>query len=193
MSVSGWNGWSSVCCTAEYPCDTDGGCQSRSAPFLTPAAAQVAAGLWHLISMACQLKANVPTGRPLYVALLQILTGLSYCLLSEPKAICIWEVEQGVPVWTITVACERMYAVCGGEEGKRRKDQERSPVCLPVNRWRAEEREWEERWRHTEKRWLKDLAAFCQATTATFHPPCSLSTWLREREVEIKVKTHTSS
>lgn len=51
-----------------------------------PAAAQVAAGLWHLISMACQPKANVPTCPPLYVAPLQIPTGLSYCLLTEPKA-----------------------------------------------------------------------------------------------------------
>lgn len=56
---------------------------SRRSPL---AAAQVAAGLWHLISMACQLKANVPTCPPLYVAPLQILTGLSYCLLTEPKA-----------------------------------------------------------------------------------------------------------
>lgn len=51
-----------------------------------PAATQAAAGLWHLISMACQLKANVPTCPPLCVAPLQILTGLSYCLLTEPKA-----------------------------------------------------------------------------------------------------------
>lgn len=57
-----------------------------------PAATQVSAGLWHLISMACQLKANVPTCPPLYVALLQILAGLSYCLSSpsqRPLAICI--------------------------------------------------------------------------------------------------------
>ena len=50
------------------------------------AAAQVTAGLWHLVSMACQLKANVPTCPPLYVAPLRILTGLSYCVHTKPKA-----------------------------------------------------------------------------------------------------------
>lgn len=130
--------------------------------------------------------------------------------------LCMWPCSKSSPDYLIvSLASQRPFAserwsrecLCGQSQwhvsgcalcvaarrGKRRKDQERSPVCLPVNRWRAEEREWEERWRHTEKRWLKDLAAFCQATTATFHPPCSLSTWLREREMEIKVKTHTSS
>lgn len=46
------------------------------------ASAQVAAGLWHLISMLCQLKANMPTCTPLCVGLLQIPAGLFIIIVS---------------------------------------------------------------------------------------------------------------
>lgn len=91
----------------------------------TCAAAQVA-GLQHLIFMPCQLKANVPTCRLLYVATLQTLTGLSYCFVTKLRAICIWEVKQAVPLWTIRMACEQASAVCDSEDSKRNRADQRA-------------------------------------------------------------------
>lgn len=101
-------------------------------PTRLPAAAQLAAGLWHLISIGCQLKANMPTCPPLYVAPLQILTGLSYCLLAKPKATGHLHLRGGagsVSADNHTAACERAFAVCGsektGKKGERIREQPR--------------------------------------------------------------------
>lgn len=105
-------------------------------PTRLAAAVQVSAGLWHLISMACQLKANVPTCPPLYVAPLHILTGLSYCLLAEPKATGHLHLRGGAgeclcgqSQWRVS---ER--TLCGGREREKESRSESSPVYLPVNR-----------------------------------------------------------
>lgn len=132
-------------------------------PHSLHAAAQLAAGLWHLISMACQLKANVPTCPPLYVAPLQILTGLSYCLLTQPKAtghlhLRGWagsaSVDSHSGMWA-SVSC-----VWRQRRGKSRADQRAAQsICQLID---EEQRrgEWEGRWRQREKRWLKDLWLF---------------------------------
>lgn len=72
---------------ARRQCDTDGSCQMHSAasPFCLAAGAQVTAGLRLLISMHCQLKADMPTCTPLCEALLSTLAGLFYCLLTADK------------------------------------------------------------------------------------------------------------
>lgn len=152
-------------------------------PSLWPpfAAAQVAAGLWHLISMACQLKANVPTCPPLCVGPASKSSQdylIFSCLCQRPPAICIWEVEQGVSLWTIAVACEQASErslFVTERRGKRREQIKRAAqsICQLID---EEQRrgEWEERWRRREKRWLKDLVAFCQATTTALPPSCFL-------------------
>lgn len=96
-------------------------------PTRLPAAARLAAGLWHLISIGCQLKANMPTCPPLYVAPLQILSGLFYCLLAKPKATGHLHPRGGagsVSEDSRAVAwCEPAFAVCGAEERGKRADQ----------------------------------------------------------------------
>lgn len=101
-----------------------------------PAGAQVAAGLRHLISMACQLKANVPTCPPLYVALLQILTGLSYCLLIQPKATKHLHLRGGAGSVSVDDPSAVHVYVCVTRRRERKKESrsESGPVHLPVNR-----------------------------------------------------------
>lgn len=137
--VEKWlNGRLFVCCSAVHPCDGDRACQSPSAPSLAPpATAQVTAGFWHLISMACQLKANVSTCPSLYVASLQILTGLSYCLFTEPKATSHLHLRGGarerlcgLSQWSTS----QRLPCATARRGKGEGESERSPVYLLGNR-----------------------------------------------------------
>lgn len=127
-----------LCCTADHPCDSDRACQSLSAPsFAPPATAQVTAGFWHLISMACQLKANVSTCPSLYVASFQILTGLSYCLFTEPKASSHLHLRGGAQQRLCGLSqrstSEHLLCATAGR-GKGESGSERSPVYLLGNR-----------------------------------------------------------
>lgn len=104
------------------------------------ATAQVTAGLWHLVSMACQLKANVPTCPPLYVAPLRILTGLSYCVHTKPKATGHLHLRGGAGSASVdnhnggwvSVRC-----VWWRRREEKKSGSESCPVYLAVNRWKV--------------------------------------------------------
>ena len=88
--------------------------------------------------MAYQLKTNVPTCLPLHVAPLQILTGLSYCLLTERKATGYLHPRDGVGGAAVDNRGVRVCVMTSRGKGESRSES--SPSNLPVNRWRAEER-----------------------------------------------------
>ena len=148
------------------------------------AASQVAAGLWHLISMACQLKANVPTCLPLCVALLQSVTGLSYCLLTEPKATGHLHLRGGAGsasvdtdtgVWT-SVRCVWRW----GEEKESADQSAAQSICYLTNE-EYRRGEWEERWRRREKM-IKRSCGFLSGYNGS--PPSSILSkhdWARSR------------
>lgn len=161
-------GRSSVCVlTADPPCDGDRACQSQSALSL----AQVTAGFWHLISMACQLKANVSTCPSLYIASPQILTGLSYCLFTEPKATSHLHLRDGARERLCGLSQQstsRCLLCATARRGKGESGSERSPVYLLGNKRRAEERAVGGK----VETMIKRFVAFCQAPAAA--PLCFL-------------------
>ena len=155
------------------------------------AAAQAAAGLWHLVSMACQLKANVPTCPALYVAPFRILTGLSYCVHTEPKATGHLHLRGGAGSASVDnrsagwVSVRRVWWRWRGEEKK--SGSERCPVYLAVNRWRVGGKVETER-----EKMIKRSCVFLSGYDG--NPPSFLyilsqHDW--EGEVEIKVESHS--
>lgn len=162
--------WSSSphlqCYIAEHSWDNDRGCQSHSAPSPAPVSSRCRTGrrcLWHLISMACQLKANVPTCLPLYVALLQILPGLSYCLLTEPKATSHLHLRGGAgsacvddesDVWASERCVWRR-----GEEKERADQRAARAICQLIDEEHRREK-WVERWRRRKKMIKRSCGCF---------------------------------
>lgn len=101
-----------VCYTADHQSDTDGGCQSHTALSLTPCCRT--GRRWplapHFHGMLAEGKCTHLAALLCMWAPLQILTGLSYCLLAEPKATGHLHPRGGAGSASveITVACVRV-------------------------------------------------------------------------------------
>lgn len=144
--IMGWlNGWSSVCVLHSRPSMWHWWTLSVPSGPLPPQSLQP-----HRSPLACgtsfpwhaSWRQMCPPALLCVWGPLQILTGLSYCLLTEPKATGYLHVRGGAGsasvgnpsgVWA-SVRC--VWRLGEGKESS----SESSPVYLPVNRWRAEER-----------------------------------------------------